>query len=285
MTTRGKPKKTIRGFGAQVAVLIVFGTVSLTTFLYAMVVVLPPAQKLRGGVKTDCNIVKARLACWRRSPFTFTQVERGHHSCWHFDVVKNATIIAAFPVRVQYSPVHAFSEARDTCNSFQGCGNTTWKCTIARSSPNMIRLRWRYPVKKLVLNLTISATCLLLSAVLAYQKFRQSKSSNDTRDDLEEYIDIEGSVDRESIASDGRTIWSAQFNSAKVAPISSDSNVVSNFHPDMTTDEILVRVTSSHAALPFCDNTRTIADENTYLHTVDLDAPSLGGATDVARSR
>lgn len=176
----------------QAAVIVVLATIATTAFLYATVIILPTAQKLSSGETAKCRIVSAELACWRRSLISFSQIEQGHHSCWVFKVERNHTaslgtssnlneassISSEELFTVQYAPVHAFSKARDECDSFETCGNTTWTCTVVTSgesgaSPSMIRMRWRYPVKQLVANLTVSLSCYAIAALMIYQYLRQ----------------------------------------------------------------------------------------------------------------
>lgn len=199
----------------QAAVVVILSTIATTAFFYATVIILPTAQRLRSGETTKCKIVAADLACWRRSFLSFSQIEQGHYSCWVFKVEHNYTASGkslsnfnksrtnSFAVEsndtaslrplfnfeesrlnsseeqftVQYAPVHAFSKARDTCNSFETCGNTTWTCTIvskegAGATPSLLRMRWRYPVKKLTANLTVSVACYAIAALMVWQYLR-----------------------------------------------------------------------------------------------------------------
>lgn len=207
----------------QVAVIAVLTSIATAAFLYSTIIILPTAQKLKSGDTTSCRIVAADLACWRRSFISFSQIEQGHHACWVFKVERNDTAsprtgssfndtllnTTSDQVTVQYAPVHEFSKARDACNSFETCGNATWTCTVVTSTddgaaPSMLRMRWRYPLKKLAANLTVSVSCYAIAALMVCQYLRQRATCalEELCEDLPPPKDEEGALD--IVTEDGR---------------------------------------------------------------------------------
>lgn len=87
---RKKAKKAILGHPYVVLFFAsVLALLSLSTFLYVILGVLVPAKRVSNGLQTECNIVSAKLSCWRRKPLSFSEIEQGHYSCWLFQVTYN----------------------------------------------------------------------------------------------------------------------------------------------------------------------------------------------------
>jgi hypothetical protein len=251
-------KGHVRSSCALAALVAALSLVAIATFLYAIVGVLLPARELRRGVEAECEIRRARLSCWRRKPFSFTHMERGHYSCWHFGAARagpnisgldpatqNASDVAAY--NIQYSPVYAFPEARDGCDSFAACGNTTWPCTVLPSRPGVARLRWTFPTQRLVVNLVVSTCCLLALVLTAVQRCRSKQAEQASGKDSfsSADADVEGGSapgPEGEDSSDLRTVWSAQLTrvAAPGAPAAGTGGHA--FSPEMTTSDILRRV-------------------------------------------
>lgn len=137
----------------------------------------------KNGFKSTCSIVKAKLACWRRYPFSSSRIEKGHYACWLFDVYLTRSSETHLS---QYEQVHDFPKSRDGCRTFKECGNVTWSCTSVPSLSNAVYLKWSFPKGELASALALAvAFSILLLCVVFREKildFAYPQSSHTTTD-------------------------------------------------------------------------------------------------------
>lgn len=300
---------------AQATIAGLLATVATVAFLYATVVVLPTAQKLRAGEAAQCRIVRADLSCWRRSFLSFSQIEQGHHACWVFQVELNSSAAgpprplagagpnasAPRPFTVQYAPVHAFSKARDECESFETCGNATWACTVVASAddgaaPSMVRLRWRYPTKKLGANLTVAVACYAIAAftMCQYLRLRATGALADVCKDVydpslgECVVEIGGEYDSDE---DGTAWDSARYDKESVPGAGVCDEESGNrtqqegsnlkpapYNPEMSTSDIILSLDE------IVENCRSASPERAFHEDECLDRVSLSSTSPTSGS-
>lgn len=137
-----------------------------------------------------CIILQADLACWRRTLFSASKIERGRYTCWQFTVMENRTTAVA-----QYDDVRGFPIERNKCRGEEACGMEVWPCRIGNRL-TVAALRWRFPIANTIY-CTIGSIAALFFAVMASIRFHQGRKRKDnTRDDdeyssFDDYIDLD----------------------------------------------------------------------------------------------
>lgn len=288
---------------AVVLLLVTF----LAVFIYGIAGILVPARQIQNGQDHECDIVRAKLHCWRRAPLKFSEIERGHYSCWLFHVrisfgggnstepgsvlfnmtepiggnssltkqsapgnsskplnssaeanprvlpSSNETVKSInqsntylYPAKTfisQYGPVHVFPTTRDSCNSFDACGNTTWSCKIVPSHEGLVRMRWRFPTKAFIQSMLLAKLLLVLAITAGYTIWRERLKSKIKGENDEERadVDIDDSNKRSGVVGQ-ESPWVSDSGTGDELSANRSfafGERTTMFAPQMTTEEIL----------------------------------------------
>lgn len=160
-------------------------------------------------------IVKANLACWRRSLLSPGRIERGRYTCWNF-VVKHSNGTA----HAQHDDLPDFPFERDGCETEESCGLEEWPCRIGRL-PSIVSLHWQFPISETIYCIIGVAASLIFAVMAVVRYIRDGKKRNDDEDDDDDH------GDNETVFDDGLDTAGSKYERSKSNRVTSSMSLES----------------------------------------------------------